>query len=98
MPRQDTVQLRSCGDCMHWRSPDAESTDPRKPAYGVCRMLMVHPRIRRVMPEHEIEPQERWQAERFRTTATFNACRGWAPADRTTTWPELQQIAGGKTA
>lgn len=90
------MTLRTCGDCIHWRSPASTNPDPKKPNYGQCQMLVGHPRSRRVMPEHEVEHEHQWAADPFRTTAAFNACRGWAPADRTKARPELQLVKGGR--
>lgn len=89
------MTLRTCADCMYWRAPHAQSKNVKSPSYGQCGELVVHPRTRHVMPESQVEPEQLWDAEPFRTTVEFNACKGWAPRDNTATKPELVVLKGG---
>ena len=92
------MSLRTCADCMHWQAPHSRSKNEKSIAYGSCSMLAVDPVSRKVMPESEIDRRDLWRTDPFRTAANFNACRGWAPADRRKTKPELTVIVGGRTA
>lgn len=89
------MTLRTCADCMHWQPPHTQSNSAKAPAYGACSMLVIDPRTRQVVPESKIDPSDLWRTDNFRTTAEFNACKSWAPADRRKTKPELTLLKGG---
>lgn len=93
--------LRTCSDCMHWQEPPYTTDSPKSGKairYGSCSMLVVHPRTKQVVPEQDVERSELWRTEPFHTAHDFNACKGWAPADRSKAKPQLQLIEGGRAS